>query len=107
MANLGWSFFASFFASFLALVFQYERAMEQCIKDDEIEDHKIIGTSDWIRENGQALESTIDAFKFLPIFLLVAYVGFMVDRWRNFMVECHTIQGRIKDFGILLFEIVD
>lgn len=101
-SNLGWSFFASFFASFLALVFQYERAMKECIDNEEIEDHMIIGTSKWIRENGQAFKGTIDAFKFLPIFLLVAYVGFLVDRWRKFMVECHTIQGRIKDFGLLL-----
>ena len=76
--------------------------MKECIDNEEIEDHMIIGTSEWIRENGQALKGTIDAFKFLPIFLLVAYVGFLVDRWRKFMVECHTIQGRIKDFGLLL-----
>ena len=96
MNNLGLAFFASSFASLLAMVFRYEEDMAECNPE-----HHIIGTKQWLGGNTRALSSTIDAFKFLPIFLLIAYIGFLVDRWRNFMVSCHTIQGRIKDLGML------
>jgi len=42
-----------------------------------------------------------DGYKFLPIFLLLAYMGFLVERWRQFLLTCHTIQGRIHDIGFL------
>lgn len=42
-----------------------------------------------------------DGYKFLPIFLLLAYMSFLVNRWRMFLATCHSIQGRIHDIGLL------
>jgi len=50
--------------------------------------------------------TTIDSFKFLPIFLLLAYIAFVVERWRLFLRHCHVICGRIHDLGLLVGAIV-
>jgi len=49
-----------------------------------------------------SFRATIDSFKFLPIFLLLAYVGFVVDRWRLFLKLGHVIQGCIQGTGLLV-----
>jgi hypothetical protein len=53
------------------------------------------------------LQAVIDSYKFLPLFLLLAYIGFLVDRWRQFMVTCHIIQGRLHDVAMLAGSIPD
>ncbi len=50
--------------------------------------------NDWIMGFENPYASAIDAFKFLPTFMMLAYVAFLVDRWRKFMVTCHEIQGK-------------
>jgi len=49
-----------------------------------------------------SFRTTIDSFKFLPIFLLLAYIAFVVERWRKFLYQSHVIQGRIHDIGLLV-----
>lgn len=64
------------------------------------EEPPVLGT--WFQANASSLKASIDGFKFLPIFLLLAYVAFLVERWRTFMAKCHALQGRIQDIGVLL-----
>ena len=51
---------------------------------------------DWLMGHAGSFGSAIDAFKFLTVFLLLAYTAFLVDRWREFMIICHAIQGKLK-----------
>lgn len=37
----------------------------------------------------------------MQIFLLVNYISFVVGRWREFMVNCHTIQARLHDIALI------
>ena len=54
----------------------------------------------------QALEKVVDKvyedYKFFPMFLLIGYLGFAVAKWRDTMVNSHTIQGRIHDLGLII-----
>ena len=95
-ACTGFAALSSFIASCLSLLYKYEYDMTKCTKD-----HYIVGLRKWFDGNMAALDIAIDGFKFLPLFLILAYVAFLVDRWRIFMVACHTIQGRIKDLAVL------
>eukprot|EP00316_Scyphosphaera_apsteinii_P012271 CAMPEP_0119324734 /NCGR_PEP_ID=MMETSP1333-20130426/64030_1 /TAXON_ID=418940 /ORGANISM="Scyphosphaera apsteinii, Strain RCC1455" /LENGTH=406 /DNA_ID=CAMNT_0007332513 /DNA_START=308 /DNA_END=1528 /DNA_ORIENTATION=- len=37
---------------------------------------------------------------FLPSFLMLGLLGYVVSRWREFLVNCHTVQARIHDIGV-------
>jgi len=95
----GSSFLSSGLSSIVAMVYQYERAFNtNCSLDTDVEG---VHYTEWIESNGIALKTTIDGYKFLPIFLLLGYMGFLVQRWRTFMLTCHSIQGRMNDIGVL------
>jgi hypothetical protein len=38
---------------------------------------------------------------FLPVTLLAGCTSFIVCRWRDWMVNCHTMQGNIHDIGVI------
>ena len=82
------SLFSSSASSILAMMFRLDRLRDDnaCNADGNIKD--------WILGFETPYGSAIDAFKFLPTFLILAYVAFLVDRWRTFMVTCHEIQGK-------------
>ena len=47
-----------------------------------------------------ALSHILNGFQFFPAFLLLGLLGYIVDRWRNFLVTCHILQGRVHNFGV-------
>ena len=51
---------------------------------------------------GETMSETYDDYKFFPIFLLVGYTGYLVNKFKDWMVNCHTIQARIHDIGVLV-----
>jgi len=101
--SIGCAFLSSGLTSFLVLTFRYSDFMtEMCIAN-----------ADYSTRNKEdilgaviAVSRTIDSFKFLPIFLILAYTAFLVERWRKFVITCHQIQGRIHDVGILTGSLV-
>ena len=51
---------------------------------------------------GKVMSTTYDDYKFFPIFLLVGYTGYLVSKFKDWMVNCHTVQARIHDIGVLV-----
>ncbi len=82
-------------SSVLAMMFKYDRWKQDC--NNNIQGYEVQNngseTKEWIMGHVNPFDSAIDAYKFLPIFLLLAYTAFLVERWRTFMILCHTIQG--------------
>ena len=83
------------------MMFKHERWKQDCYIEAEEAVVYVSTTKEWIMGHINPFDSAIDAFKFLPIFLILAYAAFLllVDRWRTFMVLCHTIQGMKSAFS--------
>jgi hypothetical protein len=56
---------------------------------------------DWVRQIGNSSDTIVKNYVFYPVFLLSGYLTFVLSRWRAFMINCHTIQGRIHDVALL------
>mmetsp|Transcript_15564 Transcript_15564/g.23317 ORF Transcript_15564/g.23317 Transcript_15564/m.23317 type:complete len:527 (-) Transcript_15564:156-1736(-) len=92
-------------SSTLAMLFEHERHKQDCMEGLELE--YTSSTKEWFMGQKDPFGDTLDSFKFLPIFLILAYIAFLVNRWRDFMITSHTIQGRIQDVGILVGSVPD
>ncbi|GFH50056.1 hypothetical protein CTEN210_06532 [Chaetoceros tenuissimus] len=89
-------------SSLIAMMHKYEQRMTACFDADVNSTDNVIQLKEWIMGQVQPFSRTMDSFKFLPIFLLLGYVAFLVDRWRSFMVTCHKVCGRLHDIGVLV-----
>ena len=78
-------------SSTLAMLFKHERHKQDCMEGLELE--YTSSTKEWFMGQKDPFGETLDSFKFLPIFLILAYIAFLVNRWRDFMITSHTIQG--------------
>ena len=47
-----------------------------------------------------ALSHIISGYTFFPSFLLLGLLGYVVSRWRDFLVNSHEMQARFHDIGI-------
>jgi hypothetical protein len=94
--SAGLAFLTSSLTTLLYMNFRYEDDMSEFCPNTEIFELK-----DWLQGSSKALVATADGFKFFPIFLLLAYTAFLVDRWRTFLVTCHSMQGSIHSIGLL------
>mmetsp|Transcript_18000 Transcript_18000/g.26430 ORF Transcript_18000/g.26430 Transcript_18000/m.26430 type:complete len:523 (+) Transcript_18000:262-1830(+) len=92
-------------SSTLAMLFEHERHKQDCMEGLELE--YTSSTKEWFLGQKDPFAETLDSFKFLPIFLILAYIAFLVNRWRDFMITSHTIQGKIQDVGILVGSVPD
>eukprot|EP00594_Rhizosolenia_setigera_P006378 CAMPEP_0178944326 /NCGR_PEP_ID=MMETSP0789-20121207/3086_1 /TAXON_ID=3005 /ORGANISM="Rhizosolenia setigera, Strain CCMP 1694" /LENGTH=371 /DNA_ID=CAMNT_0020624031 /DNA_START=681 /DNA_END=1796 /DNA_ORIENTATION=+ len=96
---------ATIASSFIAMFHKYEYYLQEACEDgidfDASEDHAL-HFKGWIMGQQDPYNAAITSYKFLPIFLLLAYIAFLVQRWRDFMVTCHSLQGRFGDLGILV-----
>ena len=99
MTSASLSLLSSSVSSILAMMFKHERWTQDCMENLGLE--FFLEMKEWIIGHTKPFSGAIDAFKFLPIFLLLAHTGFLVDRWRSFMVSCHTIQGTCLDFSFI------
>merc|ERR1712166_1677429 len=48
-----------------------------------------------------ALETLLSSFKFFPVFLLIGYVGYAVNRHREFQRAMYVMRGGFADCGQL------
>lgn len=92
----------SFLYQIEAMLHKYERHLEKDCEFLEHEEDPSIQLKNFIMGLKSPFTFAVTSYKFLPIFLLLAYIAFLVDRWRNFMVVCHTIQGRLHDLGAII-----
>ncbi|GFH57868.1 hypothetical protein CTEN210_14344 [Chaetoceros tenuissimus] len=96
---------ATIASSFIAMLHKYEYYLQEACEDgidfEASEDHAL-HFKGWIMGQRGPYNAAITSYKFLPIFLLLAYIAFLVQRWRDFMVTCHSLQGRFGDIGILI-----
>jgi len=92
IGTLGIALMSSALSSLMWIIIHFER--ECSIADFELE--KI-----WFKEISDGWERIINGYKFYPIFLISGYIAYMVARWRDFFVNCHTIQARIHDVALL------
>eukprot|EP00554_Chaetoceros_debilis_P001214 CAMPEP_0194096470 /NCGR_PEP_ID=MMETSP0149-20130528/57358_1 /TAXON_ID=122233 /ORGANISM="Chaetoceros debilis, Strain MM31A-1" /LENGTH=594 /DNA_ID=CAMNT_0038782445 /DNA_START=259 /DNA_END=2041 /DNA_ORIENTATION=+ len=99
------AFLSSAASSSLAMLFKHERHKQDCMEGLELE--YTSSTKEWFLGQKDPFAETLDSFKFLPIFLILAYIAFLVNRWRDFMITSHTIQGKIQDVGILVGSVPD
>jgi len=49
-----------------------------------------------------SISNVLLCFRFLPAFLLLGLLSFIVDRWRGFLLNCHSLQARIHDVGVCI-----
>ena len=91
---LGWAFLSSAFSSILYLAVHYD---ERCSSSTNGQ-HEI---SLWVDNVGSAFSHILSDYGFFPIFLLVGYIGYVVGRWRAWMVNAHHMQGRLNDVAML------
>ena len=93
LGSLGLAIVSSAFSTMIYLFIRYE---DQCSNN---EDPAAFYT--WVRDVGSAFSKILADFRFLPIFLIVGYIGFVVERWRNWMVNCHVTQARLHDVAMI------
>jgi len=94
-------------SSTLAMLFKHERNIRGCMAGLGQMQDCMLDTKEWFMGHVGPFAEAIDSFKFLPVFLILAYIAFLVNRWRDFMITSHTIQGRIQDVGILVGSVPD
>lgn len=77
------------------MLHKYEYYLQEACEDgidfDASEDHAL-HFKGWIMGQQGPYNAAITSYKFLPIFLLLAYIAFLVQR--DFMVTCHKLCGR-------------
>jgi hypothetical protein len=56
---------------------------------------------DWIQEIARPFRIISKDYVFYPVFLTVGYLAFVLSRWREFMINCHEMQGDIHDVALL------
>jgi len=94
--SAGFALLSSGLSSFFGIFFAYgDYVQANCGKTGNIH------IRNWLFSGAQALDQTIENFKFLPLFMILAAFAFLVDRWQRFMMSCHTIQGRLQGIGNL------
>jgi len=105
MRAAGLSLFSSSISSAIRLFLRYEDFLEagSCVKEEAF---TIVRDRITNLESVKAITVTIDNYKFLPIFLVLAYTAFLVERWRDFLQTCYSTQGAIQDIGLLAGSIV-
>jgi len=89
--SFGWGCIGSAFATILQLRMKYEK---EC-------SNTYFNLTFMATDITKSFESILDDYKFLPIFLIVGYIGFVADRWRDWLANCHRLQGRIHSFGLM------
>ena len=52
--------------------------------------------------SSDAISTATRSFQFFPSFLLLGYVGFIVNRWRDFLRQNFTLQGRLHDIALMI-----
>lgn len=92
VGSLGLALVGSAISTVLYLVVRYEEQCSGFYKEDAI----IL----WIQDVGKGFSTILSEYNFFPIFLLVGYIGFITQRWREWMVNCHTIQAKIQDIAM-------
>lgn len=85
-----------------AMLHKYECHLKEDCEFLDHEQDSAIQLKSFIMGMRSPFTFAVTSYKFLPIFLLLAYIAFLVDTWRNFMVVCHTIQGRLHNLGAII-----
>jgi len=104
MHATGLALLSSAISSVVALMLKYENFREAA----SCAEGAFLAVMDRLasQESVEAVTKTIDNYKFLPLFLVLAYTAFLVERWREFLQTCYSIQGRLQDIGLLTGSIV-
>lgn len=98
LGSVGLGLFASSMSSLMFMGIQYERS---CI-NHHLSEAMDVDLETWLDQVGSSASEISSNYKFYPVFLLVGYITFVVARWREFMVNCHIIQGRLHDTALLI-----
>ena len=48
----------------------------------------------------KSLAEVLVGYRFFPAFLLLGLLTYIVERWRDFLTNCHTVQARLHDIGV-------
>ena len=94
---IGSALLSSSFASLLVKGSNFERILFKECPDT----FKTLYLENFIEKLQPLMKETINGYKFLPLFLLIAYMAFLVGRWRKFMECAHFIQGKNHNLGLL------
>lgn len=91
VGSLGLGFACSAVSSILWIFLSYER---YCNPESDM-------IQQWLESVGGSFNVIRGDYDFYPIFLIVGYLGFVVQRWRAFMVNCHTVQANLHGVALL------
>eukprot|EP00584_Thalassiosira_punctigera_P005156 CAMPEP_0172539082 /NCGR_PEP_ID=MMETSP1067-20121228/10349_1 /TAXON_ID=265564 ORGANISM="Thalassiosira punctigera, Strain Tpunct2005C2" /NCGR_SAMPLE_ID=MMETSP1067 /ASSEMBLY_ACC=CAM_ASM_000444 /LENGTH=529 /DNA_ID=CAMNT_0013324707 /DNA_START=74 /DNA_END=1663 /DNA_ORIENTATION=- len=94
---LGWGMLTSSFATFLWLVLYHEDSYHKNVECNETGQRPLW---DYFDQAQSVTAAFYSCYVFFPTFLLAGYVSYVALRWRDFLVNCHTIQARIHDVAL-------
>ena len=95
LGSIGWAFVCSAVSTVFYLAVEYEKKCSNFLEDEE-------AIQNWVSSVGESCQWILSDYRFFPIFLIVGYISFVVQRWREWMVNCHSIQGRLNDIAMLI-----
>ena len=49
-----------------------------------------------------AVDNLISHYSFFPIFLLLGLLSYVTMRWREWLVNCHTVQAQLHNIGLMV-----
>jgi hypothetical protein len=96
LSSLGWGCICSSLGTTLWLILSYD---EYCFKQGFAEGQP---NAIYIQGLGDAFSRIINDYKFLPIFLITGALGFLVDRWRRWLIIVQTTWKHVNDIAMLL-----
>jgi len=96
LGSLGWALLCSSVSTVIVLAIRYEEA---CGARGFSDPDSIYF---WVESMATASGKMLADYRFFPIFLIVGYIAFVVERWREWFANCHVMQGRLHDIAILL-----
>jgi len=103
MMSAGYGLLSGFFGTLMYIVVRQETFQFDAEAWASGKMSTVAGTFGSSMENiTETLDDMQVAFAFLPSFLLFGFVGFAVDRWRSYQMNCYSIQGRVQDVGMLV-----
>ena len=93
VGTLGIAMCSSALSTYLWLDVYYERSCSVYANNET--------AFDWFNQIAGAVAAIISNFMFYPIFMITGYIAYVVVRWRDFLVNGHTIQARLHDVALL------
>jgi hypothetical protein len=110
LGSAGWAMVCSGFSTWLWILINYEQSCGGVLhENNNVNGNNNFGRTStmefpvqqWVQSVGDSMTLVRNDYEFYPVFLLIGYIGYVVHRWREFMVNCHEVQAKLHDVALL------